>query len=60
MLLIVVNEPQVVAPVVQVDNLEVYLFESWARAPGGSNFAFICKKNKIKNDSIVESALSRG
>ena len=36
-----------VAPVVQVVNLEFYLFESWVRAPGGSNFDFICKnKNK--------------
>ena len=36
-----------VAPVVQVVNLEFYLFESWVRAPGGSDFDFICKnKNK--------------
>ena len=30
-----------VAPVVQVVNLEFYLFESWVRAPGGSDFDFI-------------------
>ena len=37
-----------VAPVVQVDNLEFYLVESWVRAPGGSDFDFIFKKiNKI-------------
>ncbi len=46
-----------VAPVVQVVNLEFYLFEFWVRAPGGSDFDFICK---IKKDSIVESALQRG
>ena len=47
-----------VAPVVQVVNLEFYLFESWVRAPGGSDFDFICK-NKIRKDSIVKSALQR-
>ena len=31
--------------------------ESWVRAPGGSDFDFICE---IKKDSIVESALQRG
>ena len=30
-----------VAPVVQVVNLEFYTFESWVRAPGGSDFDFI-------------------
>ena len=30
-----------IAPVVQVVNLEFYLFESWNRAPGGSDFDFI-------------------
>ena len=48
-----------IAPVVQVVNLEFYLFESWVRAPGGSDFDFIYKKKK-KKDSIVESALQRG
>ena len=49
-----------VAPVVQVVNLEFYLFESWVRAPGGSDFDFICKNKNEKKDSIAESALQRG
>ena len=49
-----------VAPVVQVVNLEFYMFETWVRAPGGSGFDFICKNKKIKKDSIVQSALQRG
>ena len=36
----------VVAPVVQVVNLEFYLFESWVGAPGGSDFDFIFKNKK--------------
>ena len=35
-----------VAPVVQVVNLEFYVFGSWVRAPGGSDFDFICKNRK--------------
>ena len=51
----VVIEP--VPPVVEVVNLEFDSFESWVRAPGGSDFDVFCKKKK---DSIVESARQRG
>ena len=47
-ILYLVEETQPVAPVVQVVNLELYLFESWVRALGGSDFDYICKNKKIK------------
>ena len=39
-----------VAPVVQVVNVEFYLFESWVRAPGGSDLDFICKNKKKESN----------
>ena len=47
-----------VVPVIQVVNLEFYLFESWVRAWVGPLTLFA--NIKIKKDSIVESALQRG
>ena len=43
---VTVDHTMLVAPVVQVVNLEFYVFEFWVRAQGGSGFDFICKKKK--------------
>ena len=49
-----------VAPVGQVVTPRILLvFESWVRAPGGSDISLYFFKNKQKK-TIVESALQRG
>ena len=50
-----------VAQVVQVVNLEFYLFESWVLQPHRwVGHLTLFAKIKIKKDFIVESALQRG